>query len=358
MLFLTLLFFISLKNFSINLRYLLSILIFFSLIFLQLDVYISTTKLDSNLILRNFFTSVALLFLLGFIVPFLYHNFAKIRETIFNLYIKAVTYFLIFIGYVSWIFQKIGLLSGKSLLIFPEPSHYGIVIIPLILYLTRLYNSYWFVANLYLLSILLLNVTMLVGSIIISFLHIKIKNFFPLFIVLTLIVFNLPEDNLLYFYDRLKLNTESNIANLSTLVYLSGWERAYLTLTEYSILGVGFNLLGFIGPQGYYQWILENLGYGALNLHDGGTLGAKLISELGYIGLLLIILYIYFLIKIISNFKNIKSTRNLFFMSYYISLSVEMFIRGVGYFSPNIIFYALSIYSLFFIKKYNYGERK
>ncbi|MGE4444832.1 MAG: hypothetical protein AB7E37_07695 [Candidatus Altimarinota bacterium] len=150
-----------------------------------------------------------------------------------------------------------------------------------------------------------------------------------------------------YFINRLVLT--ENLDNLSVLVFLSGWERSFLNIYNTFGLGVGFNQLGYVGEFGYYQGLLSKLGAERLNLHDGGTTGSKLISEVGIIGVLLLFLYKLYFFKIIYRLKKKFSNfdfKDIFFFCVYIMFFVELYIRGVGYFSGTLFLFLTSIFYL------------
>lgn len=118
------------------------------------------------------------------------------------------------------------------------------------------------------------------------FFYIKIVFLFPV------IFFILISSD--YFLDRINLKPIDEINNLSLLVFLSGWERAYLNFIETNGFGLGFNMLGHYGEQGVAMDKVFDSSGSYLNLYDGGSLAPKMISELGLIGVLLLVLYLFF----------------------------------------------------------------
>ena len=153
-----------------------------------------------------------------------------------------------------------------------------------------------------------------------------------------------------YFLNRIDF---AETKNLSALVFLSGWERAFLNLKDTFFYGVGFQQFGIVGELGSYQKILGSLGFEKLNLYDGRSTGSKLIGELGILGIALISIYLIYFIKIFLTLKKIinknTSLQFVFFASIFLMSSVEFFIRGVGYFSPTMFLFFASI--MFFMKK-------
>jgi len=157
-----------------------------------------------------------------------------------------------------------------------------------------------------------------------------------------------------YFLSRLSLSLTSS--NSSVLVFLSGWERAYLGFFDSFGFGVGFQEIGIVGPQGELQKILikihNNPGKG-LNWNDGGSLAPKIITEFGLLGIMSILLYCYFAIRILMMFflNKIKESKNIFFFGAYLIFSIELFIRSVGYFSLTSFIFISSLYWIYLSQK-------
>lgn len=90
------------------------------------------------------------------------------------------------------------------------------------------------------------------------------------------------------FADRITgLVTADETANLSSLVYLNGWETARANLEQTRGFGLGFNRMGCDPrPETAIGALLETLQLGDQNYNDGSFTLAKLLSELGILGLL------------------------------------------------------------------------
>lgn len=75
-------------------------------------------------------------------------------------------------------------------------------------------------------------------------------------------------------------------ANVSSLVYVNGWETALHNLQQTQGLGLGFNRMGCDPrPDTERGGLLDFLGQGDLNYNDGSFTLSKLLSELGLLGL-------------------------------------------------------------------------
>jgi len=157
-------------------------------------------------------------------------------------------------------------------------------------------------------------------------------------------------EGLSYFTDRAALSSDNT--NLSNLVYLSGLERAWLSIDETLGIGYGFNQLGIVGTQGEIMIVLDRLNADGLNLLDGGSVAPKLIAELGTVGILLLIIYIKFFLKYVQFvhfevFKALSLSRiDLFFCSVFLTYSIDLFVRGSGFFTAESFMFLGSIWGL------------
>lgn len=152
-----------------------------------------------------------------------------------------------------------------------------------------------------------------------------------------------------YFSSRLNVSAESQ--NLTTLVFLQGWEQAMIALKESNGLGVGFQMLGSESP-GVFAGVINSVTGDDLNREDGGLLVAKIIGEFGVFGILLSFFYLFFFLKIALKCKLIYSSeresekKKIIYYSFFIMFFVELFFRGYGYFSPGFVVFLASIFSL------------
>lgn len=177
------------------------------------------------------------------------------------------------------------------------------------------------------------------------------KFFIFIFLPILLVLFLSIITNIDYFASRLSFS-DSN--NLTTLVFLQGWQLAYLNFIETNGIGLGYQMLGSSLTQtGPYTDAITSFASGnrALNIEDGGFLAAKLIAEFGVLGVLVVVFYIYWIIKIIfktnylHNRLNITDAEREKLLMYGIIFGflVEMLLRGYGYFSPGLFLMITSI---------------
>jgi len=249
----------------------------------------------------------------------------------------------------------------KPVFPFREHSHYALFLGPLVLALGVVSN---FFLRLTLSSCLLgfaltfPNLTMLaffVISIILFFLD-SVKKILVFAFILTILLFSFLNfthfdlySNFYYFTSRLSLDADST--NLTTLVFLQGISdiKRYLLTTNF--WGSGFQTMGVLGPSEISDKIFF-LANTHLNLKDGGFLAAKIISELGITGLSLVFYYTSFIV--IYFFKYLKTSiqKEKMFFSYLVGFSVEMFLRGYGYFSPSFFLALVMWFSLTFYRSH------
>ena len=88
----------------------------------------------------------------------------------------------------------------------------------------------------------------------------------------------------------------SETNNISSLVYMQGWDDAITNIIRTNGIGLGFNMMGCDPlPLVGYRDTLINLDpeLVGLNAQDGSFLVSKFISEFGVIGILIIILTIF-----------------------------------------------------------------
>jgi hypothetical protein len=79
----------------------------------------------------------------------------------------------------------------------------------------------------------------------------------------------------------------SEIDNISSLVYLQGWQDAWSNLQRTNGLGLGFSMMGCTPlPDVSARSALANLFELELNAEDGSILFGKIVSEAGVLGIL------------------------------------------------------------------------
>lgn len=263
--------------------------------------------------------------------------------------IKKLYIVTLLIAFSSLLLMHVGFFPGKSMILFFEPSAFALIYAPIFSF-TLFYSSKKMGMLLILISIiiglLIQNLTLLI-SILFSMILLRrlsiIQIFFSILIIVCISLFWGSNYNFNYFLERLNFS-DSN--NLSVLVYLSGIERAYLNFINSNGLGIGFQQMGFNHLIGHSQAVLEKLHAGNLNIYDGSFIASKLISEFGFIGLSLCVIYVFMLGKIYISFYRTEDKSPIDVLAYclYFSFFIPFFVRGAGYINPYIFSFILSIF--------------
>ena len=244
----------------------------------------------------------------------------------------------------------------KPVFPFSEQSHYALSVglFSVAYAVTGRKNIVFFIIiNLFLLSLVLPNLTLLVSSTLTLFastIRLRPKYFklvllvSPVIIVMLLSILSMNDD---YFSSRLSFEESTN---LTTLAFLQGWYLAFINTLRTNGLGLGFQMVGMPGTHlTPFSEAIEAIGGSALNLTDAGLLAAKVIAEFGIIGLILSLLYSVFIIKFlfnanaivgrlrfISNDRKQLIQKRLLLHGLLFGFVTELFFRGYGYFSPGL----------------------
>ncbi|WP_260524238.1 hypothetical protein [Serratia sp. PL7] len=277
--------------------------------------------------------------------------------------IKALVqsaYLFIFCGWVAIFFKlNIGPYSGfnKPVIPFSEESHYALCVGFLVCMAGFFANNKQKVnlfANILAQSVLFPSLTLVIFAFFAFFIFWMSKNIFRLLIlgaIFALIVILLSSyysDSVAmqYFLSRVQLNSDSD--NLTTLVFLQGVDDAVRSFVNTNGLGLGFQMAG-TDKVGQYGLTITKLTGSELNRTDGGFIASKLVSEFGFLGVLLLLFYVKMILTSVHKIK--KLPKNYGVQDAFTALgavcivtfSVEFFLRGYGYFSPGI-FMLLSLY--------------
>lgn len=242
------------------------------------------------------------------------------------------------LGALGWLQPTTSGTYAKPVFPFSEPSHLAMVSAPFLIY--ACVTSRPLVRVLYLTAALLTtalleSLTLAAVIILASGLSIKPRYLVSIAFVSSPILFTL---DLSYYLERLVFNDQSQ--NLSALVYLQGWQLLQESLERTSGLGVGFQQLGVLGTNVTAANQIDLLLGNSLNLLDGGFNLAKLLSEFGIFGGILMIAYMIFVFRAMRLLRRValKGEQHLtvivFAASCIVSYLIEMLVRGTGYFTP------------------------
>ena len=221
--------------------------------------------------------------------------------------------------------------------IFVEPSHFAINVAPFLLFFAILRLKYYLIFLLYFLlwGLFVENLTIMVVILLISLLSFKQRYFFFILICILSVI---TLFDMTYFMSRLDISTDSK--NLSVLVFLNGWYKLHESLISTYGLGVGFQQLGYfpLVENSIISNALGSMNMSHLNKYDAGILAPKFISEFGYAGIMIVLFWLRYTVKIFAVIKKKIKLSHVFLASCAICLFLELFVRGIGYYSLALFF--------------------
>ncbi len=235
----------------------------------------------------------------------------------------------------------------KPVFPYTEPSHFALSFLPLLMFACVRLNGSAKIAMLFsglAMGWALESLTLIVGWFLIASICLRKTSIALVLAVLALLSTQL---DLSYYLDR--LNFAGADQNLSTLVYLQGWQLIDESLRQSAGWGIGFQQLGVQGSNvEAADLIVAMLGENA-NLLDGGFTFAKITSEFGVCGLLLMFGYLAMTWRCVRSLR--RSSRDsrkgpsavALARCILVSFLVELFVRGEGYFSGTTLLLTAAI---------------
>jgi hypothetical protein len=156
---------------------------------------------------------------------------------------------------------------------------------------------------------------------------------------------------LAYFTSRADFSDTTT--NVSSLVYIQGWQQVQECLRWTSGWGVGFQQMGFREPEvGAAQMIHLLVSGEDLNTTDGGFVFAKLASEFGIVGILLGMFYILTAARCLTALRRrASSAAATLAQCVVVAYAVDMFARGPGYFVESTLLFVAALAALLTIRK-------
>jgi len=246
----------------------------------------------------------------------------------------------------------LGTATNKSAFLFGEPSHFAFLVAPFLIYYVKTRASGWLLLLLLfsLTAIYIENLTMLVVVLLSVIVGFRIREILPISSLFLIILYFFANTD--YFSSRLSFTPDES-DNLSVLVYFQGWQNAFLAFLESSGWGVGFQQFGIASPTGEITEKIRVLYDLGSNLLDGGSLATKLLGEFGLFGAFIVMAMS---MRAISAFRMLKHNHNmtnlfLFARCVDVGILIELFVRGVGYFSPGLFIYLVMLLCGKFLKK-------
>jgi len=140
----------------------------------------------------------------------------------------------------------------------------------------------------------------------------------------------------------------SETTNVSSLVYVQGWQDAWFNLQRTRGIGLGLNMMGHgTLPDVPARNVLSLLGLENLNAQDGSFLFAKIISETGVLGMALYVMIIWRWIRLEKSLRRhsenpvhsvaVAQTALIF------CFIVSSILRGAGYFSGGLLLLVVAL---------------
>jgi hypothetical protein len=247
--------------------------------------------------------------------------------------------------------------TAKAIFPFAEPSFFGLAFIPFLLYMVvisekRTQYFYMFVGLVT--ALVLENLTLLCGVILI----VLIAFSFSRIIVVSIAVLgfvNITGLDLLYYSSRLDFS-DGNM-NLSSLVYLQGWQMMAESLNASWGFGLGLQQLGLKGSNVDAAQLLYSITGDYLNLTDGSFVLSRLISDFGIFGIFGVLCYLklvaqsFWMIRHFSFNKSGLHHGQVFAHSIVVISIIEVFVRGIGYLTGSVALFTSAVMFIYFSEK-------
>lgn len=275
--------------------------------------------------------------------------------------VRMVFYLLLLSSFAAILhFSPFSSVQIKSVFFFNEPSHFALNFLPFLLYMTVTSSPRVKLLLLmlgYAIALLLENLTLIVGVTLVVGLVFPLRRLLFLAPIAVLLIFFIPV-NLDYYSSRVSISSGNQ--NLSTLVFISGWERAGLNFVETFGFGVGFQQFGIVGSRGEIMENLGDLGVPDLNLLDGGSIAPKIIGEFGLLGVSMLLVYFGYFAKSAKWLRAVSMGKvapraylKVFLLSCLVMFSIDLFVRGTGYFSSSGFLFTASLMWIILFKPTN-----
>jgi hypothetical protein len=239
--------------------------------------------------------------------------------------------------------------STKAVVIFGEPSHFASAFLPLLLFRAATSSrrrQFALIGMSLVLAALLQSMTMIAGILVVSLLLLRRAA-----VVLMLLAAGggMLLLDLTYYVDRLNFSAETD--NISTLVFLQGWQNAILNFQETHGIGVGFQQFGVAGSMGDIAEKIAKMLGAYINIYDGGSTSTKLIAEFGVLGLIAILLFLQFAVRCALYIRSANETfedrdaHRIFFYALIVNYTFELLLRGSGYYTPGAFLMLVALIS-------------
>jgi hypothetical protein len=247
---------------------------------------------------------------------------------------------------------------SKPIFPFTEPSHFAVTIGPYLIFTcitSRTSARLAYVGAALLATVLLQSTTLAAIVFLTLLLCLRLRH---VLIVCALIAPLLASLDLTYYLSRLDFSGEAD--NLTTLVYLQGWQLIGESWDASHWLGIGFQQLGVFGSDVSAAQLIAAILHDAdasLNLFDGGFTLAKILSEFGIFGAALLLAFASILLRAAARLhRHVTRLRHhapgsqageigmLLACAFIVGSLFELFLRGIGYFTPTSLMVLASLW--------------
>ncbi len=241
-------------------------------------------------------------------------------------------------------------LGPKPVFPFTEPSHFAISFVPFLLY--RCATSplpariAWLLVGI-VVALALENLTLVVGCLLVAAIVLRYRTLLALVAAAALaLTTELTLFDQSYYAERLDFSEEGR--NLSSLVYVQGWEMLVESLRNSDGWGLGFQQLGLRGTEAPASELIAAIHGEDLNLLDGGFTTVKLVSEFGMLGILLLSLYLLVATRAALALRRGGAAPAVTLARCaVVAYAIELFVRGGGgYFSGTGLLLVTSLWLL------------
>lgn len=284
-------------------------------------------------------SSLAGLGLVLCVAPIVYHSIYRAEDAALADALAIVRVALLVMTLLALLgIQPVGeLASVKPVWPFTEPSHFALAASPFLIHgcVANGRRERWlWLGVMSILVVLLQSVSLGIATVVAAACSLSLLEI-GLFAAIAGSILSFID--LTYFADRLSVS--SNSSNLSVLIYIQGTELIQEAMDTTHGWGIAFQQLGFAPTNVLATETIRRVGGGEQNLTDGGFLAVKLGTEFGWFGLSTMALYLWKLPGVVLDLRLIASKRAncpagvTFAFANFTAFFVELFVRGLGYFS-------------------------
>jgi hypothetical protein len=245
------------------------------------------------------------------------------------------------------------MVSPKALFPFTEPSHFALIFTPFFMFCCLRATGklrYALLFGGFLLAGILENLTLVVDCFLVAAICMRGLLLVPVALLLGLIVAELELVDLSYYSGRLDFSEDTQ--NLSTIIYIQGWQLIGESLTNSNGWGLGFQQLGLRGTNVPAADIIFGLVQDYGNVLDGGFTFAKIVSEFGVLGFLAVGVFLLLAGRSFLQLRRVargapSGAARLFAQCVIVSFLVELFVRGTGYFNGTTVLLVTAFWILY-----------